>query len=252
MKIVNNIRSFLLEDDFEIRIYKNRINIVNYDSIGHFDPNKINIYYSNGLITIKGDNLVVSKLLKDEVLITGIIKNIEMQIVPTATLMVKYFEEYCKKNSNPFFVAEVKNAVEVFNDAFNEINTCIEELKGKNTEDTALNILKTIYDTVFEIRETILIVLNKEKTRIINQKEKVKEEVQDNKDLTKSVLSTLFVLDNINKKDAKLINKSVYSEKEMDYYGLDEFEKNLVRQGKYAPWQFEHENTEEGDYYHYE
>lgn len=79
MKIVNNIRSFLLEDDFEIRIYKNRINIVNYDSIGHFDSNKINIYYSNGLITIKGDNLVVSKLLKDEVLITGIIKNIEMR-----------------------------------------------------------------------------------------------------------------------------------------------------------------------------
>lgn len=79
MKIVNNIRSFLLEDDFEIRIYKNRVNIVNYDSIGHFDSNKINIYYSNGLITIKGDNLVVSKLLKDEVLITGIIKNIEMR-----------------------------------------------------------------------------------------------------------------------------------------------------------------------------
>jgi len=79
MKIINNIRSFLLEDDFEIRIYKNKINIVNYDSIGHFDSNKIIIYYSLGYIFIKGDNLVVSKLMKDELLITGEIKNIELR-----------------------------------------------------------------------------------------------------------------------------------------------------------------------------
>ena len=79
MKLINNIRSFLLEDDFEIRIYKNKVNVINYDSIGHFDSNKIMIYYSAGLIIIKGDNLVVSKLLNDEVLITGIIQNIELR-----------------------------------------------------------------------------------------------------------------------------------------------------------------------------
>ena len=79
MKLVNNIRSFLLEDDFEIRIYKNKVNVVNYDSIGHFDSNKIMIYYNDGFIIIKGDNLVVSKLLNDEVLITGIIQNIELR-----------------------------------------------------------------------------------------------------------------------------------------------------------------------------
>jgi len=79
MKIVNNIRSFLLEDDFEIRIYKNKVNIVNYDSIGHFDSNKIIIYYNAGTILIKGENLVVSKLLNDEVLITGTIQNIELR-----------------------------------------------------------------------------------------------------------------------------------------------------------------------------
>lgn len=79
MKIINNIRSFLLEDDFEFRMYKNKINIVNYDSIGHFDSNKIIIYYSLGSIFIKGDNLVVSKLMKDELLITGEIKNIELR-----------------------------------------------------------------------------------------------------------------------------------------------------------------------------
>ena len=79
MKLINNIRSFLLEDDFEVRIYKNKVNIVNYDSIGHFDSNKIIVYYNSGTIAIKGENLVVSKLLNDEVLITGVIQNIELR-----------------------------------------------------------------------------------------------------------------------------------------------------------------------------
>lgn len=79
MKLINNIRSFLLEDDFEVRIYKNKVNIVNYDSIGHFDSNKIIVYYKGGMILIKGENLVVSKLLNDEVLITGVIQNIELR-----------------------------------------------------------------------------------------------------------------------------------------------------------------------------
>ena len=79
MKVINNIRSFLLEDNFEIRVFKNRINIVNYNSIGHFDSNKIIIYYDEGSIAVKGEKLVVSKLLQDEILITGIIQNIELR-----------------------------------------------------------------------------------------------------------------------------------------------------------------------------
>ena len=79
MKIINNFRSFLLEDNFEIHIYKNKINILNYTSMGHFDSNKIIVYSDSGYITIKGEDLVVTKLMKDEVLITGIISGIELR-----------------------------------------------------------------------------------------------------------------------------------------------------------------------------
>ena len=74
MKIINNFRSFLLEDNFEIHIYKNKIDILNYTSMGHFDSNKIIVYSDSGYITIKGKDLVVTKLLKDEVLITGLME----------------------------------------------------------------------------------------------------------------------------------------------------------------------------------
>ena len=79
MKIINNFRSFLLEDNFEIHIYKNKIDILNYTSMGHFDSNKIIVYSDSGYITIKGKDLVVTRLLKDEVLITGLIDGIELR-----------------------------------------------------------------------------------------------------------------------------------------------------------------------------
>ena len=79
MKIISKVRNYLLEEEFQINVYKNKVNIVNYISIGHFDSNKVVVNYIDGEILIVGSNLVVSKLMNDEVLITGVIKNIELR-----------------------------------------------------------------------------------------------------------------------------------------------------------------------------
>lgn len=79
MKKTNMIRSYFREDELEIRVYKDKVDVINYDSIGHFDSNKVIIYYENGHMVVTGLNLVVSKLLKDEVLVVGDIKNIELR-----------------------------------------------------------------------------------------------------------------------------------------------------------------------------
>ena len=52
---------------------------VNLYSIGHFDSNKVIIRYDKGTLVITGENLVVSKLMHDEVLVLGNIKNIELR-----------------------------------------------------------------------------------------------------------------------------------------------------------------------------
>ena len=79
MKIMERARNYLLDETFNMRILKNKIDICNYESIGYLDDNLIIINYRNGEIKIKGENLVVSKLLNDEILISGEIKNIEMR-----------------------------------------------------------------------------------------------------------------------------------------------------------------------------
>ena len=77
MSLINVFRSYLLDEEFKITIIENKIDIVNYDEIGHFDSNKVIIRYKDKRLIIKGNNLVVSRLLVDEVLVTGNIKNIE-------------------------------------------------------------------------------------------------------------------------------------------------------------------------------
>jgi len=75
----DKLKNYIMEDEFEIKIVKNKINIINYISIGHFDSNKVIVNGPINMVVINGDNLVVSKLLKDEILITGNIKTLELR-----------------------------------------------------------------------------------------------------------------------------------------------------------------------------
>lgn len=71
MKIFDKIKNYINELDYKIIITDTYINIVNYKEIIDFKEDKITVRHSNGLTCIKGKNLVVSKMLEDEILITG-------------------------------------------------------------------------------------------------------------------------------------------------------------------------------------
>ena len=79
MNIANGIRSYIKEDDLRITILNNKINIINYKDIGHFDSDKIVVKVLDGEVVICGKNLVVSKLMSDEILITGSFNTIEFR-----------------------------------------------------------------------------------------------------------------------------------------------------------------------------
>ena len=79
MKLINCFRNYLLDDEFGMSVFKDKVDIINYTSIGHFDSNKVIIKYMGGEVCITGDKLVVSKLMHDEVLILGMIRNVELR-----------------------------------------------------------------------------------------------------------------------------------------------------------------------------
>lgn len=77
--MLKKVREFIMEEELTINIYHNKINVINYTSIGHFDNNKVIINHENGKIIIHGQKLVVSKLVTDEVLVVGKLENIEFR-----------------------------------------------------------------------------------------------------------------------------------------------------------------------------
>lgn len=79
MNIINGIRSYVTDSDLKITILNNKINILNYKDIGHFDSDRIVVKVGEGEVVVKGKNLVVSKLMNEEILITGEFNNIEFR-----------------------------------------------------------------------------------------------------------------------------------------------------------------------------
>lgn len=80
MKIIDDLRSLVFEDKFKIIYEDHKLDIVNYQNIPVFNSKEIQVKYIEGIIAVFGSNLVISRLLKDEILITGNIKSIEYRL----------------------------------------------------------------------------------------------------------------------------------------------------------------------------
>ena len=74
-----SIRSYFLEEQFQLIYLQNQIDIINYQAIDSFDEEKIRIRYKGGVLIVAGHNLSISKLLDDEILIRGDIEKIEFR-----------------------------------------------------------------------------------------------------------------------------------------------------------------------------
>lgn len=77
MKLFDNIRCLIGENDFKIVIYDNKINIINYIDIKELSDNKI-IVNADKTVCIQGKNLKLLKLYSNELLISGDISNINI------------------------------------------------------------------------------------------------------------------------------------------------------------------------------
>ncbi len=79
MKIFDRLNNYINENNFKITIGINYVNVVNYTLVLDFNSNLVSVKYNNGIVDISGTNLVVNKMLKDEILVTGNIENIKLR-----------------------------------------------------------------------------------------------------------------------------------------------------------------------------
>lgn len=74
-----NLKNFIKDDDYLISLMERKIHCYNYISIKKITNNEIIIKFSNATLYLKGKDFILKKLDKNELLIEGIIINIELR-----------------------------------------------------------------------------------------------------------------------------------------------------------------------------
>ena len=76
LKLFNYLDRYIVDDTFRIVAMDDLVNVVNYEEVLDFSSKEITIKHKNGEVCIKGSDLVVSKMIDDELIINGKIKSI--------------------------------------------------------------------------------------------------------------------------------------------------------------------------------
>lgn len=76
--MLERVDRFLNDREFRFTIYENKIHIINFKQIMTLEDNNVSFKSNKKIIHITGTNLVVRKLLEEEMLITGTISKIEV------------------------------------------------------------------------------------------------------------------------------------------------------------------------------
>lgn len=76
--MIKGIINYIKDSEFKIIYINNSVDVVNYDKVLEVRSDVITLEKENKLILIKGNNLKLDKLLDEEILITGMISQIEL------------------------------------------------------------------------------------------------------------------------------------------------------------------------------
>ena len=74
----NFFSNYINDKEFKFTVYENKIHIINFKRIITLEDNYISLLSQNKKINIKGINLLLAKLLDNELLIKGNISSIEV------------------------------------------------------------------------------------------------------------------------------------------------------------------------------
>ena len=78
MENIRKIVNYIKDSNFKIIYLNNSVNVINYDSVLEVKENIVSLKKEDKIIHIKGEDLRLNKLLEKEILVTGLIKIIEM------------------------------------------------------------------------------------------------------------------------------------------------------------------------------
>ena len=76
--ILNNIRTYLNNNSYNINLSKNQLYINNYNKIDNITDKNISIIFNEFILKIEGINIKVIKMIDKEILFNGLIESIKI------------------------------------------------------------------------------------------------------------------------------------------------------------------------------
>ncbi len=76
--MLEKLSNYIVDREFRLTLFKDMVNVINYSKIISLEENYISIIANEKKILIKGNNLVLKKILDNELLIKGKINSIEV------------------------------------------------------------------------------------------------------------------------------------------------------------------------------
>ena len=71
MKLKEHLDNYLYDRGYKITVRDDYVDIINYDEIIDFTLTKISVRCKNKIIIVEGNDLTISKMIDDEVLVVG-------------------------------------------------------------------------------------------------------------------------------------------------------------------------------------
>ena len=73
------LKEYIYDNKFQLLVVDNTINILNYEELISFSDIKVIIKCKNNNLTINGKNLIINKMISNELLIKGVITSIDIR-----------------------------------------------------------------------------------------------------------------------------------------------------------------------------
>lgn len=75
LNLINNIKNFLYDKDYFISVFDSNIHLYGYEKITKFNESELEFKFKDFYLNIKGEKFLIRKMLSNEILISGIVKN---------------------------------------------------------------------------------------------------------------------------------------------------------------------------------
>lgn len=78
MIMLSKVKDYILDQEFRITLFENRLLVVNFIKILALEESRVSFLTNYGRVIVKGREFTLNRLLENEVLIGGIIEQVEV------------------------------------------------------------------------------------------------------------------------------------------------------------------------------